>query len=146
MRRIRGSDETEAVPLVAFQVHDLDLSHENLFGLSAIERERLIAAYNEEMVMVRALDGFTGDVAALLARLRAYMEYGAILARAQLFYGTADRAQLGLHCLYTSDSMIRAGIDEFTNWLGELQDGEQNRRDELLTRAAVSMPHSARKH
>lgn len=144
-RMIEDSDETEEVVLVEFCVHDLEFSRERLYGLSPRVREKLIEAYEEETAIIRALDGFIGDGTALLERLRVHMEYGATLARAQLFYQTAQRAQMGLQCLYTENPIVRKRIDRFATWLNRLQDDEE-RLEESLTSPSAGITYPWRKH
>lgn len=145
-RMIEDSDETEEVVLIRFFVHDLECTHEKLCSLSPRARLTLIEAYEEEAAIIRALDGFIGDGATLLERLRVHMECGATLARAQLFYQTAYRAQMGLHCLYTDDPTVRKRIDKFTTWLMRLQGGKERHLEEPLRSSNAGITYSLRKH
>jgi hypothetical protein len=144
-RTIEGSEQTEDIVLIEFRTHDLELSHEKLQRLSPPNRARLIEAYEEETAITRALDGFVGDGAAMLERLRGPMECGAMLARAQLFYHTAHRAEIGLHSLYTEDPIVRKRVEKVASWFMRLQSDE--RRPGISSKApSVCVTQPGRMH
>jgi hypothetical protein len=126
-RMIEGSDETEVTMIFDFRVHSLTLSHEELQGAAPNVRAKLIAAYEEELAIIRALDSFVGDARELLAKLRVPLQRGAVLAKAQLFYRTLHRAEMALLCLYTEDPAVRKRLQEYADWLTRLQSEEEER-------------------
>lgn len=144
-RPVEGSDELESVLMVKFTVHD-ELQQEQLLNSCSLNRSKIFAtAFDEEVNIIRSLDGFAGDVAALLRTLNLHLEGSAVLARTHRSFMTADRAQNWLHAIYTEDPTVQTWIDQSAAWLARQQPNPDLVED-FLTLPLARVPSLGRRH